>query len=103
MQRDYDILKGRYYNDTQEATIDGKAEVFREILATIDDFERAKVKSSSRRRRRRMTRNRGRSSCYGAISGGSGSKKVLNWNPSCPPPPPFSYCHDRLDGLQGTK
>lgn len=44
MQNDYDILKNRYYNDTLEAAMDGKAMVFQEILDTIDDFERAKVR-----------------------------------------------------------
>lgn len=44
MRKDYDGLKARYYNDTQETAMVGRSNVFVEIMSVVDDFERAKVR-----------------------------------------------------------
>lgn len=44
IRKDYDTLKGRYVNDTVESQNTGRSMVFVELLATVDDFERAKVR-----------------------------------------------------------
>ena len=43
MKKDYDSLKARYYNDTQELATMGRSTVFVELMGIVDDFERAKV------------------------------------------------------------
>jgi hypothetical protein len=47
IRKDYDTLKGRYVNDTVESQNTGRSMVFVELLATVDDFERAKVRPFS--------------------------------------------------------
>ncbi len=48
MRKDYDGLKARYYNDTQEVAMTGRSNVFIEIMSVVDDFERAKVRPVGR-------------------------------------------------------
>ena len=43
LRKDYDGLKARYYNDTQEVSVAGKSGVFVEIMSVVDDFERARM------------------------------------------------------------
>lgn len=43
MRKDYEGLKARYYNDTQESQMTGRSNVFVEVMSIVDDFERAKV------------------------------------------------------------
>jgi len=43
MQKDYDNLKAKYYNDTQEVATTGRSNVFVEIMGVVDDFERARM------------------------------------------------------------
>jgi molecular chaperone GrpE (heat shock protein) len=49
IKKDYASLKARYYNDTAEATADGKSAIFSEVLSLIDDFDRAKVSEGHNR------------------------------------------------------
>jgi len=48
MRKDYDGLKARYFNDTQEVAMTGRSNVFIEIMSVVDDFERAKVRPVGR-------------------------------------------------------
>ena len=43
LKKDYDSLKARYYNDTQEVATTGRSNVFIEIMSVVDDFERARM------------------------------------------------------------
>jgi molecular chaperone GrpE len=43
MQKDYDNLKAKYYNDTLEVATTGRSNVFVEIMGVVDDFERARM------------------------------------------------------------
>lgn len=43
LKKDYDGLKARYYNDTQEVSMAGRSGVFVEIMSVVDDFERARM------------------------------------------------------------
>ena len=43
MQKDYDNLKAKYYNDTQEVATTGRSNVFVDIMGVVDDFERARM------------------------------------------------------------
>ncbi|TFJ84618.1 hypothetical protein NSK_004083 [Nannochloropsis salina CCMP1776] len=43
MQKDFENLKAKYYNDTQEVAVTGRSNVFVEIMSVVDDFERARM------------------------------------------------------------
>ncbi len=43
LKKDYESLKARYYNDTQEVATTGRSNVFIEIMSVVDDFERARM------------------------------------------------------------
>lgn len=45
MRKDYEGLKARYFNDTQESQMTGRSNVFVEVMSIVDDFERAKVRT----------------------------------------------------------
>lgn len=84
IRKDYDTLRARYVNDTAESANVGRSQVFVELLASVDDFERARVRcrlgsihhaarqmgAEEEEGRRRRTHSFGRGSTEGPGRGG---------------------------------